>query len=57
MVFESTDIVADEFLSSGMGKKFTKLLYYNSLKYPKNSPRGIDIKLLSENPDILQAAG
>lgn len=32
--------VAHDFLGSGMGLKFSKLQYYNSLKYSKQSPLG-----------------
>ena len=54
---DNIDIVADEFLSSGMGDKFNQLYYYNSMKYPKNSPRGQEVTQLSGNPNILQSAG
>ncbi|CDW86020.1 UNKNOWN [Stylonychia lemnae] len=53
----SSSQVAEEFLSSGLGKKYKKLQYYNSLKYSKNSPRGKEVRILSANPDILQRQG
>eukprot|EP00347_Sterkiella_histriomuscorum_P016148 403354298 len=50
-------LVADDFLATGLGKKFSKLQYYNSLKYPKQSPRGLEVRMLSANPDILSREG
>lgn len=36
--------VAHDFLGSGMGLKFSKLQYYNSLKYSKQSPLGRQVQ-------------
>ncbi len=40
----------DEYLSSGLGKTVHTLKNYNSMKYPKNSPYGLEMRVLSSDP-------
>jgi hypothetical protein len=37
----------DEFLSSGMGKEHKKVKFYNTMRYSKNQPYGVEAKILT----------
>lgn len=52
-VFERNSVF-NEFLATGImkNKHLKQLLFYNSLKYSNESPRGKELRLLNTNPNL-----